>query len=96
MCQLKNGCPGEFWALYSIHATIYKFLDFGIFRTHKCYQIYNIRNYILETICFRDFFEFARYGHTLTSVSSEHAQIVKIVLAINGCTTFIFTIYKKC
>ena len=30
MCQLKNGCPGEFWALYSIHTTIYKFLDFVI------------------------------------------------------------------
>ena len=92
MCQLKNGCPGEPWD----YTTIYKFLDFGIFRTHKCYQIYNIRNYILETICFRDFFEFVRYGHTLTGTSSEHAQIVKIVLAINGCTTFIFTIYKKC
>ena len=92
MCQLKNGCPGEVWD----YTTIYKFLDFGIFRTHKCYQIYNIRNYILETICFRDFFEFVRYGHTLTGVGSEHAQIVKIELSINGCTTLMFTIYKKC
>ena len=35
MCQLKNGCPGELWALYSIHTTIYKFLDFGIFRDNQ-------------------------------------------------------------
>ena len=50
-----------------------------------------IKYIILEIISWKQyvsgiFFEFARYGHTLTSVSSEHAQIVKIVLAVNGCT----------
>ena len=96
MCQLKNGCPGEFglciaYTLPYINFLILEFLGHTNAIKYIILEIISWKQYVSGI-----FFEFARYGHTLTSVSSEHAQIVKIVLAINGCTTFIFTIYKKC